>query len=270
MGESQSVEAAEIMANFSSGSTGIATKDQNILVDNVPEPSTSDIEGHVTGEELFDSKRTLLSWDLNDWVEYIFQTPFLLGVVIGTLVAVILLVIGFCLVCFICRTNWPKVMREAGFHQQISLKRLKGAEYYKVNERNREYNYGWEYKHATVKPVNSINNMPKVKRYDYTIERPAPPPPPPLPPPIEEDQIVATENFGPEYGDEDHSTLSTRESDIIDRRDKKNFNKKLSTTKRPASCAMITNEAFFQIRRPESWDVSSWPREQINKEQTFP
>ena len=83
-------------------------------------------------------------------------------------------------------------MREAGFHQQISLKRLKGAEYYKVNERNRgdlhflkiffyikknhnfffsEYNYGWEYKHATVKPVNSINNMPKVKRYDYTIER---------------------------------------------------------------------------------------------------
>ena len=28
-------------------------------------------------------------------------------------------------------------MREAGFHQQISLKRLKGAEYYKVNERNR-------------------------------------------------------------------------------------------------------------------------------------
>ena len=34
-----------------------------------------------------------------------------------------------------------------------------------------EYNYGWEYKHATVKPVNSINNMPKVKRYDYTIER---------------------------------------------------------------------------------------------------
>ena len=28
---------------------------------------------------------------------------------------------------------------------------------------------------------------------------------------------------------------------------------------------MITNEAFFQIRRPESWDVSSWPREQINK-----
>ena len=105
---------------------GIATKDQNILVDNVPEPSSSDIEGlvcakihkfpqkiskivifdflgHVTGEELFDSKRTLLSWDLNDWVEYIFQTPFLLGVVIGTLVAVILLVIGFCLVCFICR-----------------------------------------------------------------------------------------------------------------------------------------------------------------------
>ena len=102
---------------------------------------------------------------------------------------------------------------------------------------------------------------------------------------------MATENFGPEYGDEDHSTLSTRESDIIDRRDKKNFNKKLSTTKRPASCgklklqslllkkkifrslycvflspiAMITNEAFFQIRRPESWDVSSWPREQINK-----
>ena len=94
-------------------------------MDNVPEPSTSDIEGlskkltnspkqiynivilnfpgHVTGEELFDSKRTLLSWDLNDWVEYIFQTPFLLGVVIGTLVAVILLVIGFCLVCFICR-----------------------------------------------------------------------------------------------------------------------------------------------------------------------
>ena len=85
-------------------------------------------------------------------------------------------------------------MREAGFHQQISLKRLKGAEYYKVNERKRgnlhflkvffllkknhhfffffsEYNYGWEYKHATVKPVNSINNMPKVKRYDYTIER---------------------------------------------------------------------------------------------------
>ena len=28
-------------------------------------------------------------------------------------------------------------MREAGFHQQISLKRLKGAEYYKVNERKR-------------------------------------------------------------------------------------------------------------------------------------
>ena len=67
----------------------------NIVILNFP--------GHVTGEELFDSKRTLLSWDLNDWVEYIFQTPFLLGVVIGTLVAVILLVIGFCLVCFICR-----------------------------------------------------------------------------------------------------------------------------------------------------------------------
>ena len=100
---------------------------------------------------------------------------------------------------------------------------------------------------------------------------------------------MATENFGPEYGDEDQSTLSTRESDIIDRRDKKNFNKKMSSTQRPASCgklrmqsllkkicsyphfvlilstAMITNEAFFQIRRPESWDVSSWPREQINK-----
>ena len=37
-----------------------------------------------------------------------------------------------------CRTDWPKLLRDAGFHQKklFPQKKLKGAEYYKVNEKN--------------------------------------------------------------------------------------------------------------------------------------
>ena len=108
-----------------------------------------------------------------------------------------------------------------------------------------ELNYGWEYKHATVKPVNNIPNIPKIRRYEYTIERPAPPPPapppftapPPFPPPPVDEDPVATEFFGPEYEEGDESTLSTRESDVSVKKDEKKKNsKKISSIKRPASC----------------------------------
>ena len=97
-----------------------------------------------------------------------------------------------------------------------------------------------------MKPVNNIPNIPKIRRYEYTIERPAPPPPapppftapPPFPPPPVDEDPVATEFFGPEYEEEgDESTLSTRESDVSVKKDEKKKNsKKISSIKRPASC----------------------------------
>ena len=58
----------------------------------------------------------LLNEDVKSWFEFKF-TDFLF--------------------CF-CRTDWPKLLRDAGFHQKklFPQKKLKGAEYYKVNEKN--------------------------------------------------------------------------------------------------------------------------------------
>ena len=32
---------------------------------------------------------------------------------------------------------------------------------------------------------------------------------------------------------------------------------------------MVVNESYFQVKRPESWDVSSWPREPVNHKVSF-
>ena len=97
--------------------TDILTKDhQNLktLVSTLPEHSDSDLNGHITNEKLFGSNNVTLedaeedgevnSWKIfGTWIEFCLNSPLIIGVFIGTIIFLILLIIGFCLVCKICR-----------------------------------------------------------------------------------------------------------------------------------------------------------------------
>ena len=100
--------------------TDILTKDhQNLktLVSTLPEHSDSDLNGHITNEKLFGSNNVTLgdaeedevdSWkNFGIWIEFCLNSPLIIGVFIGTIIFLILLIIGFCLVCKICR--WVRV-----------------------------------------------------------------------------------------------------------------------------------------------------------------
>ena len=91
----------------------ILTKDQNnILVSQLPEHSDSDLNGHITNEKLFgvtENNVTLVEDEVNSWknfgtwIEFCLSSPLIIGVFIGTIIFLILLIVGFCLVCKICR-----------------------------------------------------------------------------------------------------------------------------------------------------------------------
>ena len=84
-------------------SVGIVSKSQNVIVDSLPEHSDSDIAGSISSEDLFNSEKKYFPWNWEEWIDFCIGSPFILGIIIGLAVALLLLIIGFCLVFNICR-----------------------------------------------------------------------------------------------------------------------------------------------------------------------
>jgi hypothetical protein len=94
------------MKNISSIPTGITSKDEQVLVESIPEHSNSDLAGSVKSEDLFqDPNKAADDWynQLENTVAWIGQSPFMISVCVGGVVGVLLIVIGFCFVCSYCR-----------------------------------------------------------------------------------------------------------------------------------------------------------------------
>lgn len=248
----------------------MGSADKIPVVDSFPEHSNSDLmdKGWNENEEE----------EVSFWVrvrlltQTIEQSPFLMAVLVSTLVFVLLICIGCCVVCSICRTNWALLFNNfwipATNNKEVKAQarqpRVKGADYYTVTARTAappsnstmRQNSGWVYQNATIFPSHSI---PRANLYDLPTRRPSNVQASSRPSSnlsvqtrstFPEEELVeasaAVQNFGPEDEEEDHSSSNNSTT----RREYRVSKSSQHVPKRTSSTSIRTVPAYAS--RPQS------------------